>query len=229
MPQPYDPVDGEKSLTFHTTCVTILWMSLIRVFVAIQSEEKLRSALLDVQGTLRQAADERHLGAIVRWVNPENIHLTIKFLGEVQVDRIPELEDALLRSSIGIAPFTLSVRGLGCFPNSHSPSVIWAGMGGQLDLLVNFARQVETVFGAIGFAVERRPFSPHLTLGRIKRGARPSERAAVGELIERLPTKEIGVIDARALSLVKSDLRPEGPLYSILATVEFHDFVPGPS
>jgi 2'-5' RNA ligase len=203
-------------------------MERVRAFVAIGLGEELKRELVAIQRRLGEAAIKRQIRWLVRWVAPQNIHLTLKFLGEVDAARIPELTTALHGATENIESFTLTVRDLGCFPSAKRPNVIWAGLNGQLPSLVEFARRVEDAFGALGFPREARPFSPHLTLGRIKREARPPERAAIGETVEQFAAKELGIIAARAVHLIRSDLKPDGPIYSTLSTVKLHDPLPRP-
>jgi RNA 2',3'-cyclic 3'-phosphodiesterase len=203
-------------------------MELVRTFAAISLDEGLKRELLQLQRRLKADTAERQLDRLVRWVAPDNIHLTLKFLGEVQADRIPALIGALETASQGLPPMTLTVRGLGCFPNSRRPSVIWAGLEGDVPALLEFERRVQEAFSGLGFPREPRAFSPHLTLGRINREARPPERAAIGQLIERLDVQGLGFIAAKEVQLFKSDLKPRGPIYSTLASVQLYDPFPGP-
>jgi 2'-5' RNA ligase len=199
-------------------------MESIRAFVAIGLGQELKRELRMVQIKLQ----EESAGRIVRWVAPENIHLTLKFLGEVDSARISDLTAALQKSTEGFAPFTLTVRGLGCFPSSRRPNVIWAGLDSQMPFAVELARRVQDTFRALGFQDEPRPFSPHLTLGRIKREVRPADRASIGAAVERYPVQEYGEVVVDALHLIRSDLRPEGPTYTTLATAHLYDSLPRP-
>jgi 2'-5' RNA ligase len=203
-------------------------MEQVRAFVAIGLGEELKSEVATVQRKLQDAAAKRQVRWLVRWVAPQNIHLTLKFLGEVEAARIPDLTTALQGSADNIESFTLTVRDLGCFPSTKRPNVVWAGLDGQLPSLAEFARRIEDAFSALGFPREARLFSPHLTLGRIKREARPPERAAIGATVEQLGSLDLGIIAARAVLLIRSDLNPEGPIYTTLATVQLYDPLPRP-
>lgn len=192
------------------------YMDEIRLFIAIELNEGLRGELNRAQ---KQLQDERGM-RMVRWVAPENIHLTLKFLGNVERGRVPELTAALVRAAKDSAPFELTTRGLGCFPNVRRPNNVWVGLEGDVPSAALLARRIETEFGALGFAQEAHGFTPHLTLGRVKREASNSDRAAVGETVKRFPGTTYGVIHADRVCLIASDLRPSGPIYNILGRAE---------
>jgi 2'-5' RNA ligase len=194
-------------------------MESIRAFVAIGLGEELKRTLLAVQRQLQAAPAAR----IVRWVAPENMHLTLKFLGDVETTRVPTCTTALHQSATGLAPFRLMARGLGCFPSTSRPNVIWVGLHGEATRAMELARRIEEAFATLGFPREARPFSPHLTLGRIKREARPSDRAVIGTVVQEFPISDLGIILADAVHFIKSDLRPAGPIYTTLATVHLDD------
>jgi 2'-5' RNA ligase len=199
-------------------------MESIRAFVAVGLGQELKQELRAVQLKLQEESKAR----VIRWVAPENIHLTFKFLGEVDASRMVELTGALEKSTEGFTPFALTVRGLGSFPNARHPNVIWAGLNSQVARAIELARRVEDTFGLLGFPQEPRPFSPHLTLGRIKREVRQPDRAAIGAAAERFPVRDYGVIVVDALHLIRSELRPDGPLYTSLATAHLDDSLPRP-
>lgn len=204
--------------------MTILKLESIRLFAAIKLSEDLERELYALEEMLRSGTLMRP----VRWVAPENIHLTVKFLGQVEAARIPDLSAALSNSAQSVSPFTLTVRDLGCFPNFKRPDVIWAGLGGQLTEAAELVRRVEEDFAAIGFTRDTRPFSPHLTIGRVRREARPAERLAIGSYLERIPAQDYGTITADSIHLIKSDLRPSGPVYTTISSIRLYDSIPRP-
>jgi 2'-5' RNA ligase len=186
----------------------------IRAFIAVELTDDLRRALRSMQRQLQTAPG----ASAVRWVAPENIHLTLKFLGNMDAARVTELSAALQTAVAGAAPFTLALRGLGCFPNTRRPNVIWVGVEGAVGEVAALAVRIEQAAAALGYPLEDRPFSPHLTVGRIKREARSDDRAVIGRAVESFPATELGVLRAEDVRLIKSDLRPDGPLYTTLAT-----------
>jgi len=104
----------------------------------------------------------------VRWVKISDIHLTLKFLGDVEEERIPDIGGCIEQCVMGITPFTIAVRGMGAFPSDHSPQVIWIAAADESGTLSRMQLSLEDGLARLGFKKEKRPFSPHLTLGRLK-------------------------------------------------------------
>jgi len=176
----------------------------MRLFVAVNLPDPTRRALWDTAAPLRARRYP------VRWVEPEAIHLTLKFLGDVPDARESEVRDALDAAVRGARPFPVMLEGFGAFPSPHRPRVLWAGCDGAppLELLQH---RVEVEMERIGFAVEGRPFHPHLTLGRAKRDARPGTFTGLAEQIESLTfAAEVAV---RSADLMQSTLTPSGARY----------------
>ena len=189
----------------------------LRTFIAIELDETVRDALGRVEGKFQRQAPH----GSVKWVVPTSIHLTLKFLGDTPVSRVSKVADALAAASAGFAPFDISVEGRGCFPNLRRPRVIWAAVRDvEGRSLARLQAAVELHVAPLGFLTEERGFSPHLTLGRVARSAGAAEEAAIGQMVERSVVEQIGVQRVHAVHLIKSDLRPAGPVYTVLATVE---------
>ncbi len=191
-------------------------MSTVRTFIAIELDEELRTNLGRLQASLRQQISPRS----VRWVRPEGIHLTLKFLGDTPQEKVPAIQDALAEATAAVEPFRFSVGGLGCFPNPRRPRVVWVGLQEVTGRLVRLRDAVEAHVAPLGSPTERRSFSPHLTLGRVQRHASKSEVREIGELVA---TSAIGTIDemaVTAVSFIKSDLRPSGAVYTTLFAAE---------
>jgi 2'-5' RNA ligase len=188
-------------------------MQPIRTFIAIELNAALQRALAETQARLQRDSSAR----AIRWVVPENIHITLKFLGDVEATRLPALERALARVCRDFAPFTLTIGGAGAFPNTRKPNVIWVGARGQVDIAARLAEQIDAACATLGFAREERAFTPHLTLGRVKRDASPSERQRIGTLIETAQIGELGELRVEQVAVMKSDLTPQGSVYTRLA------------
>ena len=186
-------------------------MKQIRTFIAIELEEPIRAGLTRVQEQLKQEDDTR----VVRWVRPGGVHLTLKFLGDVPAQRVDEIGQALERACVGFAPFTLTFGGLGCFPNTRRPRVVWVGVQDESGTLTHLWEAVEEEVAPLGFPTEKRGFSPHLTLGRVKR-ASTGERHRLGELIQGAEIGSLGRMTVRGVSLMRSDLKPSGAVYTQL-------------
>lgn len=182
----------------------------MRVFVALDVPEEVRAALRDVIARLREA------GGGARWVRPEGIHITLKFIGETPEATIPPIRDALagLRSP---SPVEMSFRGLGFFPDARRPRVFWAGIEPSPNL-GEIAAGVERALELLGFPLEARPFHPHLTLARLQPGVGTGR---LREAVERLGAAEFGAARAAEFYLYQSVLKPLGAEYVRLATFPF--------
>lgn len=187
-------------------------LAVVRTFVAIELDDALYEPLTEVQERLRLGEG----GRAGRWVNPRGIHLTLKFLGDVPQSRLEAIQQAVACACRGAAPFTLTLGGLGCFPNARYPRVVWVGVrdaSGRLALLQN---AVEGELERLGFPREQRSFQPHLTLARIKEGAAQQDIMALGSAVARIPSNDLATMRVGAVSVMKSDLRPEGAVYTEL-------------
>lgn len=182
----------------------------MRLFAAIPVEGEGRTELESVLAALGST------GWPVRWVLPTQLHLTVKFLGEVGAERVPAVGDALGRATGGMAPLHFGLAELGAFPSLPRARVLWAGLHaeGSLELMVD---RVERGCHALGFSIEGKPFRPHVTLGRVRdEGRLPREAAA--HLTALTPS---GNFLANRLVLYHSHLGPGGPRYEALATFTF--------
>ena len=187
-------------------------MGTIRTFIAVELDEDVKEGLLDLQNRLRDRLSPRS----VRWVQPEGIHLTLKFLGDTPEEKVDNVKTALAQAVDGVTPFTFSVRGLGCFPNLHRPRVVWVGLQEAGGTLARLQKAVEREVAPLGFPTEKRAFSPHLTLGRVQRYASNSEVREVGEVVSSIQLGPVGEMTVEAVSYIKSDLRPSGAVYTTL-------------
>jgi len=187
----------------------------IRAFIAIELSKEIREALTRLQERLKSRIPHRS----VRWVRVEGIHLTLKFLGDVPASSIDGISQALEVACGGFEPFTLEAAGLGCFPNSRRPRVLWVGVREESGVLNRLQKSVEDELARLGFERERRSFNPHLTLGRVQRRVSHNDRQRLGELIAE---SEVGLLDSMrvpAVKLMRSDLQPAGAVYTALARV----------
>ena len=186
---------------------------MIRCFLAIDLPEDLRPGLALVQGELKKTQ------ADVRWVPPGNIHLTLKFFGNVAEAEIPAIISAAREVAATQAPLSLQIRGAGAFPNNRSPRVVWLGLAGDLLPLGQFFSRLEKAFAGLGYPPEGRAFNPHLTLGRVRS---PEGRAPLSRALEKL------VVDwppfvAREIILFQSVLSPRGATYTPLEVIKLSE------
>jgi 2'-5' RNA ligase len=188
----------------------------IRTFIAIELDADVRKVLTEVQEQLKAQGTER----AVRWVAPEGIHITLKFLGNIAANRVEEVNQAVTTACRGFRPFELSFAVVGCFPNTRRPNVVWIGVEGDTATLVQLERSVEDTLAAIGFPREEREFTPHLTLGRVRREAKPADRQRVGEAVQKTTVGTIGAMRVTRVSVMRSELKPSGAEYTRLAAID---------
>lgn len=155
--------------------------------------------------------------SFVRWVAPQGIHLTLKFLGSISRGKVDEVIMAMERASQGISPFQLEFGDLGVFPDAKRPRVLWIGIGGEVEKLVVLQQRLEDALTPLGFARESRRFVPHLTLARLREGISSQERRSFGELVIASSFEVKYVINAGSINLMRSQLTPTGAIYSRLA------------
>lgn len=186
-------------------------MSVIRAFIAIDLTDDIRSGLDQVSNKLRQRLDD----IPVRWVPVKNIHLTLKFLGEVSLANLEILKKILQSEAANHRLLEVSIGGLGAYPNLRRPRVIWIGVEAPPELAA-LQRGIEIEMARIGYARENRPFSPHLTLGRVSRTASPQDTRRIGEALEALKVGFLGLVCIREIQLYRSDLKPNGAIYTCL-------------
>ncbi len=185
---------------------------MIRSFIALDLPREARGALGELQTRLKGAR------APVSWVKPDNVHLTLKFLGSMPEDALPGIMIALEQVASQTEPFSLRPEGCGAFPSMKRIRVVWVGLAGSQNALLDLQRRTEDAIAALGLPREERPFKPHLTLGRIRDG-RHLEGLQDGLLNSRAFVAE--AFDVTEMVLYKSGLRPEGVHYTPLCRAKF--------
>lgn len=185
---------------------------MIRAFIAFELPPEATAALAGAQQALGKGKEGG-----VRWVAPEGIHLTLKFLGNLEEGQLPQLKAALAEAATAEGPFTLQLGPPGAFPSPRSPRVLWIGLEGELEELARLQQAVEEKVSLLGFPTEARPFSPHLTLGRVKPEVSPAARRLLGDKVAQAPPTETISFRVDSLSLMQSTLTPRGAHYQALA------------
>jgi 2'-5' RNA ligase len=194
-------------------------MEQIRSFVAIELEDELKTELKRIQESLRG----KGIADDVRWVRPEGVHLTLKFLGNVPANRIHEIVPAMADSTEGVEPFSINLAGLACFPSLARPNVIWVGVGGETSALARIQANIETNLTILGYPPEKREYTPHLTLGRVDRRIGATDRRRFGALIQTETVASHSEMLVREISLMKSELSPAGARYTRLGAVQLEE------
>ena len=187
-------------------------MEKIRSFVAIELPRQLKQELDRLQKQLMVEKPQ------IKWVKPDGIHLTLKFLGNVDTAKIDSITQAVAESARQVPPFRLNIQGLGAFPNLKRVQVVWVGLGGELDKLSRLYQLLEPKLARLGFPPEQRPFKPHLTLARLGNEATPEERQRFGQLIAGTRFEPDYSFEAGALSLMRSQLTGGGAIHSRISS-----------
>ncbi len=193
-------------------------MDAIRAFIAVELPEEVRQKLDEIEQQVQARAGEDARRA-VRWVPASNMHLTLKFLGEVSTGNLQALARMLQTEADRHSRFEMSISGLGAFPNVRRPRVIWVGTQAP-DELSALQRAIEVETRKLGYPAEERPFSPHLTLGRISQNARPDEVTQVARALGEMRVGEISRVRIDRVHLFRSDLQRSGAVYTSLYAFE---------
>lgn len=190
-------------------------MSVIRAFIAVDLPPDLRARLAEICDGLCA-----EMGQVpVRWVPPEKMHLTLKFLGDVSLNNVSVLQDILSGETVDREPFVISLGGLGAFPKVRRPRVIWVGVEAPPELEA-LQRGIDKQTARVGYPPDRRPFSPHITVGRVSRNASPAEVRVIGDALNEANIGYLGVARVQAVHLYRSDLQSGGAVYHRLFTAE---------
>ncbi len=184
---------------------------LIRSFIAIELPAAVKQELTTLEDILKKRCPQ-----VVRWVDPQNIHVTLKFLGDVDSDRVDEINMAIDEATQGMSPFHLELKDLGVFPNLNKVNIIWVDAKGDLDKLTYLQKQIESNMEQLGFTREDRDFTPHLTIGRVRDYASPDDRKKIGQILSQTAFASAQVITVGSVNLMKSQLTNTGAIYTRL-------------
>jgi RNA 2',3'-cyclic 3'-phosphodiesterase len=189
-----------------------------RLFIAIELSYEVKSELTRLQERLKKACGF----CPARWVAADNIHLTLNFLGDVALVKVDDITTAIQTTAREFSAFELSLSETGAFPNLDRPHVVWVGLGGEVAKLLSLQKRLESLLADVGFKPEDRAFSPHLTLARVKDEASPADKKRLGEAIAKTKCEDKCTVPVDSISLIKSELTPSGPVYTILFNSHLH-------
>jgi 2'-5' RNA ligase len=185
-------------------------MSLLRAFIAVEIPSGIRERIAESTAGLR-----KDIGPLVRWVPVQNMHLTLKFLGDVSTSNMDMLSQILRAETELFDCFHVQVGGLGSFPSVKRPRVIYVGIQAPAALLA-LQRCIEAASRHLGYESEERGFSPHLTVGRVRQGVTPAEQQTLRRALEETQIGALGTARVDSVHLYKSDLKPSGSVYTRL-------------
>ncbi len=189
-------------------------MEEIRAFIAIELPREIKQMLDRLQNQFKSGSQ-----VPVKWVNPDIIHLTLKFLGNINADITGRITAALQEASRGVHPIRVEIGGPGVFPNPGRVQVVWIGLAGDVDKLGQLQRRIDSSLAPLGFKPETRSFTPHLTLGRVRDRATPEQRQDLGRLITGTQFDAAGSLKVDAVHLIRSQLTREGPIYTRISSL----------
>ena len=186
----------------------------VRTFIALPLPDNLIAALQTLQRQLRSQLENSAVG----WILPDQMHVTLKFLGKVSSAAIPDLVLALERASAGRKPFLLNVAGVGCFPDGRKPRIIWAGIQGEVESLLDWQRRLDQETSPFSEKNEDRPFHAHVTIGRVKRQHESATRH-LGKIIQAESAEPLGDWMVQQVDLMSSEPSSQGSCYTKLKEV----------
>lgn len=182
---------------------------MIRSFFAIPLSTKINDRIFVEMSKVKNLIS----GAPIKWVEPQNLHLTIKFLGNSTNKDIQTIADRLQKEIQFFKDFQLSFHSFGAFPTIKNPKVIWVGCDAN-EPLQRIFMIIENICSNFNIPYEERPFSPHITLGRVKNHFTKEESLAFSKIISQIRTLDFGTQEVKGFSLLRSDLKPTGPIYT---------------
>ena len=189
----------------------------MRVFVAVEIDDAVRGVLADAQATLKRVGG-------IKWVEPRNFHITLRFLGETDRGTVSRLVNRLGALAAGSPAFRLEFAGVGVFPNERRPRVVWAGITGGFEQLFALAQGTEAICQEIGFEPESKPFAAHLTLGRVKEALSGAE---LGASLAALADRQFGSQQVNQIIIMESTLTGAGPIYRPVGKLSLNNSAAG--
>ncbi len=186
-------------------------MSLMRVFIAIELSQQTLDAIEKQTARLRQIMGND----VIRWVPTQNIHLTLKFIGEIATSHVDFLKQMLVREASSHPQFDMQIGGLGSFPNSRMPRILWIGLHAPAGL-ASLHKSIESGASRLGYEKEERAFSPHLSIGRARQNIKPAELSKVRTALDTIQLGNIAIARVDSVHLFKSDLQSGGSIYTKL-------------
>jgi 2'-5' RNA ligase len=188
----------------------------VRTFIAVELSPQARACLAQAIQSMKEQGVQG-----VRWVRPEGLHLTLKFLGGIAPPMVEKVTQGLKEACQGVKPFDLALSHTGAFPNAERPRVLWIGLSGGLGPLMDIQSRIEDQMQRLGFPTETRSFSPHVTLGRVRDNAGSPGRLRIGEAFKEVKVEDVPPWGIETVDLMKSTLMPSGAVYTTLAKIPF--------
>ena len=190
-------------------------MALIRAFIAIELPAELKKELTELELQLKKNSP-----SVVKWVDPNSIHITLKFFGEISEDSVKEVLLVMEEAVESTSPFQLDISGIGAFPGMNRIQIVWLGVKGSLDKIAQLQQKIDSNAEKLGFPREAKKFTPHITLGRVRDDASINERQRLGRILGDTTFAALHNVNVTAINLMKSQLTNSGPIYTCIASVK---------
>lgn len=186
-------------------------MKTLRTFIAVDFPNEVIEKIASITTYFKTQLPPRS----IKWVDPSKLHLTLKFMGETPIGKLDAIKSSINNVSRSYSAFRVEVVDLGMYPNTKQPRVIWLGISGEENLIL-LKKQLDRSLEAVGFKPESRAFSPHLTIGRVRRSTNKETVEVIGQSLSQFKVKTLGVVHIEKIVYYQSELTPQGPHYTIL-------------
>jgi len=186
-------------------------MDTLRTFIAVDFPIEIKAKIEEITTYFRTQLPSN----VIKWVDANNMHLTLKFMGETTANQLEPIKRAMQQVVTTFPIFEIAIENLGMYPNAKKPRVIWLGISGE-ENLISLHKKLDLALKEIGIQPERRPFSPHLTVGRVRRSVDPESVIIVGKTLSEFKVSTLGRVKINELIYYQSELTPQGPNYTIL-------------
>lgn len=186
-------------------------METLRTFIAVDFPIDVKLKIEEITAYFKTQLPKQ----AIKWVDPNNMHLTLKFMGETPIEKLERIKASIHQVVTTFQIFSIEIKTLGMYPNANQPRVIWLGIQGG-ENLITLHKQLDASLKEVGIQPERRPFSPHLTIGRVRRNADLESVKTLGKTLSQFKVSSLGNISITQIVYYQSELTPQGPNYTIL-------------
>jgi len=186
-------------------------MKTLRTFIAVDFPIEIKEKIESITAYFKTQLPAK----AIKWVDPNNMHLTLKFMGETPADQLEPIKNAMQKVATAYPVFSIEVINLGMYPNHKKPRVVWLGISGE-ENLISLHKQLDRALQEVGIQPERRPLSPHLTIARVRRNSSKESVKDIGQTLSQFKVSTLGIVRVNEIVYYQSELKPQGPNYTIL-------------
>jgi 2'-5' RNA ligase len=192
-------------------------MQTLRTFIAVDFPIEIKEKIIEITAYFQSKLPP----AQIKWVEPDHMHLTLKFMGETPHDKLVQIKQSIHQVISVFPSFEIEIKALGMYPNNQRPRVIWLGINAENHLIL-LHNQLDQALKGEGIKSDRRPFSPHLTIGRVRRNADQESIIQIGKILSQFKIASLGSIKIDEILYYQSVLTPQGPIYTILQSTSLN-------